>query len=621
MQKKNNEHTLFVLVLVFLVLLLLLYSNGLARSQARSNIDVPYNEFKQLVESNAVSEVKLSGNFVIIQLKRATTVSTQDEQVKVVRTNVPEFGDPALLALLERHNVVTFVERQEEGDSAWSVLLGILPFLLFIGLYFAMLRRMQSGLGQSDRITGFLKSQTEIDDAPPTTTFRDVAGQENAKAEVSELLDYIRSPDTYRDLGAAVPKGILLMGPPGTGKTLLARALAGEAGVPFCSISASEFIEMYVGVGAARVRALFKQAKEKAPSIIFIDELDAVGRVRGTGFGGGNDEREQTLNQILSEMDGFAAHEAVIVLAATNRPDVLDPALLRPGRFDRHVTLELPDLNARTAILKVHTRNTPLASDVNLRDIAAQTPGFSGADLKNLVNEAAMNAAKLKQAKITMENFEQMRDKVIFGSARSIIIQPDERHRLAVHEAGHTAAGFYLPNSDPVHKVSIIPRGQALGATQQLPENERYTMSEPYLRDRLTVLLAGRASEKHFLSDLSSGADDDIKQATAIARAMVTRWGMSPEIGPMDLRETDDHPFLGREITKPRTHSDVSAQMADRAVRTLLQEAEAEALKLIADHKEHIERLVIALEQNETLERTEIHQLLSTAKGHKVVAA
>jgi len=590
MKKKSNDRSVMFVVLMLVIFLLMLYANGIAESRLKA--DIPYNEFKALISEGEVREVKLSANFVAARLRKLSSVSTSEKQVDTVLTNVPEFGDPELLPLLEQHNVVTFVKRQDEGSSIWNILLGMLPFLLFIGLYFMVLGRMQPGMGQNNRISSFLKPKSEIDDSPPSTTFDDVAGQESATAEVSELLDYIRDPERYRRLGAGVPKGVLLMGSPGTGKTLLARALAGEAGVPFCSISASEFIEMIVGVGAARVRALFKQAREKAPAIIFIDELDAVSRVRGTGLGGGNDEREQTLNQILSEMDGFIGHEAVIVLAATNRPDVLDPALLRPGRFDRHVTLELPDLSAREAILRVHTRDTPLDEDVSLHDIAAETPGFSGADLKNLVNEAAMNAAKNQQEKLVMQDFEKMRDKVIFGSERSIVIPADERHRLAVHEAGHTAAAHYSANSDPIHKVSIIPRGQALGATQQLPENERYTLSEPYLHDRLCVLLAGRAAEKHYLDNYSSGADGDIKQATALAKAMVTRLGMSYEVGPIDLRETDDHPFLGREITKPRTHSDISAEMADRAVRELLQNAEDRARRLIADHHVNIQSLV-----------------------------
>ncbi len=609
----------FVLVcLLIFVIFYLVYSVGLARIPEQ--VDIPYSQFKELVVAGDVEEVVLSGNTVRASLLRDVKLPERKQLSRNVRTNIPAIGDDALLSLLEAHSVSLRVTKYQGDNSSGGILISLLPFLLFIGLYFWFLRGIQRGAGMNndDRITGFLKPKSKIDDAPPNTSFDDVAGQENAKAEVSELLDYIRDPQRYRDLGATVPRGVLLVGPPGTGKTLLARALAGEAGVPFCSVSASEFIEMYVGVGAARVRSLFEQAKSKAPSIVFIDELDAVGRVRGTGLGGGNDEREQTLNQILSEMDGFGGHEAVIVLAATNRPDVLDPALLRPGRFDRHVTLELPDVKAREAILEVHTRNTPLDDDVSLESIAVQTPGFSGADLRNLVNEAAMRAARHRRTTVCFEDFEQMRDKVVLGNTRSIIIRTDERHRLAVHEAGHTAAAFYLPNADPIHKVSIIPRGRALGSTQQLPESERYTLSENYLRDRLTVLLAGRCAERYFLDDLSSGADDDIKQATSLAKAMVARWGMSEELGPINLRESDDHPFLGREVSMPRTHSDASAALVDEAVRKLLNQAEDSALILIKQNEAKITNLIAKLEQEESLESDEITRLLGAVVSKAV---
>lgn len=587
---------------------MILYTSHLANPS--KYVDVPYSEFKQLVIQGKVKSVWLKGDQLRAILKQATTLDQYPEDKSSVKTHTPALGDDELLGLLEEKKIVINVASSSDDNSFISMLLGLAPIILFVGIYLWFFRKMGAsmggGFGQDKRISSFLKPTSKVSDTPPETTFDDVAGQENAKQEVSELLDYIRHPEKYQALGASVPKGVLLMGPPGTGKTLLARALAGEAGVPFCSISASEFIEMYVGVGAARVRALFNQAKEKAPSIIFIDELDAVGRARGTGLGGGNDEREQTLNQILSEMDGFSGHEAVIVLAATNRPDVLDPALLRPGRFDRHVTLELPDIAAREAILKVHIRKVPLADDVKLNEIAAETPGFSGADLKNLVNEAAMNAARNKAEKTSMDDFEQMRDKVIFGSARKLVMQPEERHRLAVHEAGHTAAAYYLSEADPIHKVTIIPRGQALGLTQQLPENERYTLPLAYLKHRLAVMMAGRVSEKTFLGDVSSGADDDIKQATALARAMVSRWGMSPEVGPIDLRESEEHPFLGRQISTPRTHSESSSNAVDEAVRKILMEAEALAGDVLEKHKTFINELVRQLEAKETLDKDEI---------------
>jgi cell division protease FtsH len=403
------------------------------------------------------------------------------------------------------------------------------------------------------------------------------------------------------------------MGAPGTGKTLLARALAGEAGVPFFSISGSQFIEVFVGVGAARVRNLFNAAKKNAPSIVFVDELDSIGRTRGTGLGGGHDEREQTLNQILAEMDGFSGHEAVIVLAATNRPDVLDPALLRPGRFDRHVVLDLPDRKDRLAILEVHTRKMPLGEHVDLDKIAAGSPGFSGADIKNLANEAAILAARKKRSEVLMQDFEEARDKVLLGTVRTLAIQPEEHHRLAVHEAGHTLVAWFLPHADPLYKVTIIPRGRALGGTQQLPEEERHTLSEEYLRDRLVVILGGRSAEKELLKTMSSGAEDDIHQATTLARAMVSRWGMSDEIGPVDLRESEEHPFLGREIAQPRHYSEHSAEVVDHAVQTLLQEAEQRALAVIREHPDELAHLISTLEKQETLHREQIEACLGTA--------
>jgi cell division protease FtsH len=403
---------------------------------------------------------------------------------------------------------------------------------------------------------------------------------------------------------------VLLMGPPGTGKTLLALALAGEADVPFFSTSGSEFIEVFVGVGAGRVRKMFEEARKQAPAIIFIDELDSIGRTRGTGLGGGHDEREQTLNQILAELDGFTAREAVVVLAATNRPDVLDPALLRPGRFDRHVTLSLPDKVARRAILNVHIKDLPLHPDVDLDQVAAGTPGFSGADLKNLLNEAAITAARRSGSDITPVDLDEARDKVMMGTVRTLAIQPEEKHRLAVHEAGHTAAAFYSPGADPLYKVTIIPRGRSLGSTHTLPENERHTLPEAYLQVQLTTLLAGRAAEKLLLGSVSSGADDDIRRATAMARSMVARWGMDPEIGPVDLRESEDHPFLGQQIAQPRTFSDETAARVDQAVMNLLHEAEKQAIHLIEEHRDEVVQLVTKLEAEETLDLDAIKSCL-----------
>ena len=429
---------------------------------------------------------------------------------------------------------------------------------------------------------------------------------------MQEIVEYLREPKKFQKIGGRIPKGVLLVGPPGTGKTLIARAVAGEAGVPFVSVTGSDFMEMFVGVGAARVRDLFQTARKQAPAIIFVDEIDSIGRKRGAGLGGGHDEREQTLNQMLAEMDGFEATEGIVMMAATNRPDVLDPALLRPGRFDRHVTLDLPDRKDRIAILEVHVRKVPLAEDVDLGTVAAATPGLSGADLRNLVNEAAIFAARERAPRVAMRHFHEARDRVILGATRTLVIPPEERHRLAVHESGHAVVAHELPGADPLYKVSIIPRGQALGGTQQLPEQERHTLPEDYLKDRLAVILAGRAAEREVLGTISSGADDDIRQATALARAMVARWGMSKEIGPVDLRESEEHPFLGREIAQPRRFSEASAEVVDRAVRDLLQEAEARALMVIRRCRGPLERLVAALEREETLDRAGIEACLGT---------
>jgi cell division protease FtsH len=597
--------------MVFLAILLFLFGRAGERTLG---VDIAYSDFKVMVANNQVTEVVMRGDILQGRLHGAKPIGPGGEQSEYFKTRMPAAGDDSLLRLLEEHGVTVNVEPPASETGWGQVLLALLPWVIFIGIYFWFMRRFSrnviGGIGRGGDLGKFLKPRETVEAKRPDVTFDDVAGQDNAKRGVAELLEYFAHADRYQRLGAEVPHGILLLGPPGTGKTLLARALAGEAGVPFYSISASEFIEVFVGVGASRVRELFKQAKEHAPSIVFIDELDSVGRVRGTGLGGGHDEREQTLNQILAEMDGFAGHEAVIVLAATNRPDVLDPALLRPGRFDRHIVLDLPDRKARTAVLTLHTAHVPLDEDVDLDKVAAGTPGFSGADLKNLVNEAAMRAARENRGKVNKEDFDTMRDRVLMGTERSLVIQPEERHRLAVHESGHTAVAYFLPEADPLYKVSIIPRGQALGGTQQLPEAERYTLPEGYLRDRLAVILAGRTAERVFLGSVSSGADDDIRQGTALARAMVARWGMSEDVGPVDLRDSEEHPFLGREIAQPRRHSEASATVVDDAVRSLLQEAEGRAEEVIHSHRARIERLVVALEQQETLHREQIEGCL-----------
>jgi cell division protease FtsH len=604
----------YAIVAAALALLVLASLQG---PQPSGPLEISYSDFKARVAAGEITEVVLRGEEAEANLVRPTTNGPDTAESQRVITRIPAFGDQELLPLLEAHGVEIVTQPSDDsGPMGW--LAGLLPWILLFGIYFWFWNRMQrnvagrfGGRNFGEFLSGSAKREEK---GAPRVTFDDVAGQESAKREVSELVDFLRDPMRYRALGAEPPHGVLLMGPPGTGKTLLARALAGEAGVQFFHISASEFIEMFVGVGASRVRQMFEEAKKRAPAIIFIDELDAVGRMRGTGMGGGNDEREQTLNQILAEMDGFAGHEAVIVLAATNRPDVLDPALLRPGRFDRHVTLELPDKQARRAILAVHIRKVPLDNDVDLDVLAAGTPGFSGADLKNLVNEAAMAAARENKTKVAMHHFDEMRDKIMMGTVRSLAIQPEERHRLATHEAGHTLVAHHLPEADPLYKVTIIPRGRALGGTQMLPEEERHTLPEGYLRDRLAVLMGGRTAEKLLLEGVSSGADDDIRQATNLARAMVARWGMSEAIGPVDLRQSEEHPFLGREIAQPRTFSETTARTVDEAVQQLLQEAEQRAAEVIERHKAALTRLIAELEAKETLDRAEIEAALGPAR-------
>jgi cell division protease FtsH len=614
---KQIPSWVWVIAIVAIASLLLL-STRLPTLEPKATVS--YSEFKQMISDGLIKEVTLKGEEANAELKEAKIFGAAAQPTTKVTANLPSGGDPDLLKLLSSENVTIW----NVPDSGNSWMLSLLPWIIFIGVYIFIMRRMQGNLmdrfggrNSSDFLVGSAKQEEK---AGRKITFKDVAGQEAAKQEVAELVDFLKHPETYENLGAEAPHGVLLVGPPGTGKTLLARALAGEAGVNFFNISASEFIEMFVGVGASRVRKMFDEAKKRAPSIIFIDELDAVGRVRGTGLGGGNDEREQTLNQILSEMDGFTGHETVIVLAATNRPDVLDPALLRPGRFDRHVTLELPDKAARKAILEVHIRNVPLSSDVDLDTVAASCPGFSGADLKNLVNEAAIAAARDGTSEVSMHHFDEMRDKIIMGTVRTLAIQPDEHHRLAVHEAGHTAVAYFLPHADPLYKVTIIPRGRSLGGTHMLPTEERNTFSEEYLHDRLAVSLAGRCAERYFLGSVSSGADDDIKTATQLARAMVSRWGMSEEIGPVDLRQSEEHPFLGREIAQPRHFSEVMSSRVDDAVSVLLREAEERGQKIIEAHKKQIEQLIAKLEAEETINRPDIETILGQAVANRGAA-
>ena len=523
------------------------------------------------------------------------------------RTTFPAvIGDPNLMSLLESHHMTVEVSAP---SRPWllDVLINWFPMLLLIGFFWWM--ATNAGRGQSGMFGfGRMKARRYSSDQPKIT-FGDVAGADEAKTELQEEVDFLRSPQKYRDLGARIPRGVLLVGPPGTGKTLLARAVAGEAGVPFFSINASEFVEMFVGVGASRVRDLFRQAKEAAPAIVFIDELDAVGRRRGAGVGAGSDEREQTLNQLLGELDGFDPRFDVIILAATNRPDVLDPALLRPGRFDRQVVIELPDRKGREGILQIHARRLRLAGDVDLSLLARMTIGLNGADLANLCNEAALVAARHNRSAVTMEDFEEAHDKVRLGVAHPQLIDPKERRVVAYHEAGHAVVAWFTPAADPVQKVTIVPHGQALGVTEQVPGEERHNFNQAYLKARLAVMLGGRTAEEIAIGEITTGAENDLVEATRLARRMVTRWGMA-KLGPIAFRVDEQQPFLGYELSQRPDYSEATAAEIDGEVRRLLEEAHQEVRRRLTDARQSLDRLVDALLQEETVDLDELNRIL-----------
>jgi cell division protease FtsH len=553
------------------------------------------------------------------QLKQLTV--KQNEAVGIERdTNteyhVPLTNETAKNDLLkEGKEVVNGKARVDkvEDDSGnsylWPALYYLLPFLLIFGFWIFMLRQMQSG---GNKALSFGKSRAKLlSNQQKRVTFKDVAGVEEAKEELQEIIEFLKEPQKFQKLGGRIPKGVLMMGPPGTGKTLLARAIAGEANVPFFSISGSDFVEMFVGVGASRVRDLFEQGKKNAPCIIFIDEIDAVGRHRGAGLGGGHDEREQTLNQLLVEMDGFESNDGVILIASTNRPDVLDPALLRPGRFDRRVVVSRPDVRGREGILKVHTRKIPLGEDVDISVIARGTPGFTGADLANLVNEAALNAARYNKKVVSMSDFELAKDKVLMGAERkSMVISNEEKRVTAYHEAGHTLVGLKVPNADPVHKVTIIPRGMALGVTQQLPEGDRHNYTQEYLLGQISILMGGRIAEETFLGSITTGASNDIERATELARAMVCEYGMS-ELGPLTFGKKEEQIFLGREIAQHRDYSEETSIRIDSEVRKIVTEQYGRARKILEENRDTMVRLAEALLEHESLDGVQIRRIVA----------
>ncbi|MCW4116915.1 ATP-dependent zinc metalloprotease FtsH [Aurantimonas sp. MSK8Z-1] len=599
MNQNFRNFALWAIIALLLIALFQLFSNGSPSAGAR---DIPYSQFLNDVSQGRVRSVTIQGQRIN---------GTYSDGSSPFQTYSP--GDSQLVGRLEQKGVtISASPPSDNTNPIWSMILSFGPILLILGVWIFLMRQMQ---GSGGKAMGFGKSKAKLlTEAHGRVTFSDVAGVDEAKQDLEEIVEFLREPQKFQRLGGKIPRGVLLVGPPGTGKTLLARSVAGEANVPFFTISGSDFVEMFVGVGASRVRDMFEQAKKNSPCIIFIDEIDAVGRHRGAGLGGGNDEREQTLNQLLVEMDGFEANEGIILIAATNRPDVLDPALLRPGRFDRQVVVPNPDVTGREKILKVHVRNVPLAPNVDLKTIARGTPGFSGADLANLVNEAALMAARRSKRLVTMLEFEDAKDKVMMGAERRSMAMTEEEKKLtAYHEAGHALVGLHEPFNDPLHKVTIIPRGRALGVTMNLPERDRYGMRKNEMEARLAMIFGGRAAEEiiYGLDNVTTGASNDIQQATNMARAMVMEYGMSDKLGRLRYRETQDEVFLGHSVARQQHMSEETARMIDSEVRGIVEVAENKARKILNDHIDELHMLANALLEYETLSGDEVRDLLA----------
>ncbi len=613
-----RQQWLLFVWMAFVILVMFHYLDG---TQHQARVELTYSDFLEAVDAGHVDEVTLRGQSLEGRFSDSGRLDLDLGEAEAFATTRPDVESERLLERLEGHGVR--IAARPTDPAMWQRLLaGVVPWLLMLALLFWFWNRMQERLTGGGGTFGMGKSRARlVEPQQSQVKLADVAGSENAKRDIFEVIEFLKEPERFQALGARMPRGILMMGPPGTGKTLMARAVAGEAGVPFFSISGSEFIEMFVGVGASRVRDLFRQAKEKAPSVVFIDEIDSIGRTRGAGVGGGHDEREQTLNQILAELDGFEGHEAVVVLAATNRPDVLDPALLRPGRFDRKVTLENPHRQAREAILGVHTRRMPLAADVDLARLAEITIGFSGADLANLANEAALLAGRRGLSEVDWSSFVDARDRVMLGEERELGLSEAQRHVVAYHEAGHALLAHLLPHTDRLEKVTVLPRGRTLGVTAQVPDEERVHYNASYLRDRITVMFGGRLAESIVFGEVSSGAENDLEQATRLARRMVARWGMSERIGPVALSQGQEHAFLGREMTQLREHSEATAGLVDEEIRRLLMELEARGRQLLEQHRAELDRLAAALESRETLEGEEIREVLEGGASRLPVRA
>ena len=603
---------MFVLVILFDIF----FTTVMKRDDGSGGV-ISYSFFRDELAVDNIRKISIKGTAVTGEFRKKASIvviSQGKEATRDISTFsmvLPAITDSALMAdLIAKKVELTAISTETSALAA--ILISAIPWLLILGVWWYVMRGMK-GQNPGAMLGGFAKSGAKIfsDEKKVKVTFEDVAGMVNEKRELQEIIEFLKEPKKFTELGGKVPRGVLLVGPPGTGKTLLARAVAGEAGVPFFSISASQFIEMFVGVGAGRVRDLFVNAKKAAPSIVFIDELDAVGRSRGAGFGGGHDEREQTLNQLLSEMDGFDSHEEVIILAATNRPDVLDPALLRPGRFDRHVVIERPDWRDREQILLVHTRKVKLEKDLDLAVIARGTPGMTGADLESLVNEAAIIAARANAAFVTLEHLENAKDKILMGGERKMIISGEEKRITAYHEAGHALVAKMLPGTDPVHKVTIIPHGMALGVTQQLPVDDRYHYPKVYLVNRLCVALGGRVAERLIFNDISTGAQSDLKMVNDLAEKMVCQWGMSDKIGAMTFTRGEEHPFLGRKLAQEKSFSEAMAWLIDQEIGALIKEAEEKVKDLVTVNRNGLEALAEALLKEETLDGKQVDDILA----------
>jgi len=597
------------MALIAIIGLIALFLMFMFNKPKESYQEIDYSDFIQLIEGGKIQKLR------IVDKDIYGYISGSDVPLISFHTIIP-YEDPELISTLLRNNI-EFKGDKKKNYPFLNALIGIIPWILILGVFwFIMLRQIQ---GTSNKALSFGKSRARLQpDSKKKVTFKDVAGVEEAKEELGEVIDYLKDTDRFTRLGAKIPKGLLLIGPTGTGKTLLAKAISGEADVPFFSMSGSDFVEMFVGVGASRVRDLFEQGKKHVPCIIFIDEIDAVGRVRGAGYGGGHDEREQTLNQLLVEMDGFEENEGIIVVAATNRPDVLDPALMRPGRFDRQVVVDIPDIKGREGILKVHSKKVPVANSVNLKVIARGTPGFSGADLANLVNEAALLAARNNKRKVGMEEFEFAKDKVLMGPERkSIVISNEEKNITAFHESGHALLGMLLPNADPVHKMTIIPRGLSLGLTQSLPETDKHNLKRDYIIDQITLLMGGRVAEEIVFGKggITTGARNDIEQATSTARKMVCEWGMSEKLGPLQYGQKEEPIFIGKEIARHKDYSERTSEMIDEDIREIVENAYKRAWDILTKNRKVIDKLARHVLEREVLDRKAIEEIIGIKKS------